>query len=200
MNVALDGSIVNNAQDILSSNASPKPEGYYTQKSNFALNVSNVVGSGAFSTQVGASSGISFQTTLGTKYNAPIIGVSGTQGSFKKDVVPTYDTEQTFESGYLPTITGESNFYVHMEDVTISYEEEVEKLKTQERIEEEFKRLEALRAELANWYALHYPKGRDADEDDNADDEFGEGYGDHDPGEATGFGESIAPDDEGIDQ
>ena len=117
-----------------------------------------------------------------------------------KDVVPTYDNEQTFESGYLPTITGESNFYVHMEDVTISYEEEVEKLKTQERIEEEFKRLEALRAELANWYALHYPKGRDADEDDNGDDEFGEGYGDHDPDEATGFGESIDPDDEGIDQ
>ena len=87
MSVAVNGLVINNAQDIGSSNEGPKPESYYTQKPNKALSISGVVGSGAFSAQTGASTGTTYTTTLGTNYNAPIIGISGTPGPYKEDVV-----------------------------------------------------------------------------------------------------------------
>ena len=112
MSINLNGKVTNNAQNVKISNKVTKPEGTHAPRSNIAMNVSKGVAGLALSAQVGSTSGVSIQTTLGTNYGTATIGVSGTKGSYKIATAGkgiSYAAEPIILEGITKVIEGKSN-------------------------------------------------------------------------------------------
>ena len=119
LKVSFSGKITNNAQNIKIADGGPKPEGQHAPKSNLELNKNKKNAAIAFALQFGGSGAVRVKTTLGTNYDAPKIGLSGTMGGFKvAGSIPTsYAFEQTKEGGYVLVGTGvKSNTYEQGEE------------------------------------------------------------------------------------
>ena len=179
MSISLSGKVINNAQNVKLSSGVTKPEGTHTRKSNIAMNVSKGVAGLTFSTQVGASSGVSFKTTLGTKFNAPKIGVSGTIGAFKEDTGKgiTYASETTILDRTVPVVDGKSNLYDEDADKGTSYEEEEETITDafeEEEVQDysDYAEDDMTSDEAEDESAAEAAEGDDDEDDDDSDDDL----------------------------